>query len=310
MHCGVVRATLVLLIIWGMSQLGCAAFGEATARGAVIGSYAGYQELKKEEGVSVDNIVEDPAFREAAHELSKAVVTGAGEGYDEASFDDKADKLVRTMLSAAREESNAAVGQLLDEQGPKIQLIVRQTLATTIRDAGAELRRSATTDGTAAVQAIITAAVEALVGTIDPKKTDAVQGAVQSLTHGLGAGLVAGLRQELERPETQLAVADLSKSAAIGAREGFLPQSKESSAVWTTFAILFGVLFVLSAAALAFYIRKSVMNARTLTVVAQQINKDADQDASVTEMKKRIRERAQRAGVESHLSAFLKDRGM
>jgi hypothetical protein len=306
---------LASLLAWALlaTQLSaCGTIGEATSKGAVIGGYEGYQELKARHGeMALGNVLADPAFRDAARDLTKAAVAGAGEGYDEAQFDKKADTLVRAMLVAAREESNEAVGQLLTEQGPRLQLIVRQTLSTSIKNAGSELRQTAATDGAAAVEAIMDAAIESLVRELGPENTGAMTTAVSSLTKGAGAGLVAGLREELARPETQVAVAELTKSAAEGAREGLLSQNGESKAIWTTAAMLLGVLFLLSVVALVFYIRRSVMSGRALTVVAQQINKEAELgQAPIGDVKKRISERAERAGVEAYLSAFLKDRGM
>ncbi len=304
-------ALLAAIGLFSASLLGCSTFGEATAKGAVLGSYEGYLELKdRHPDLGVDKLLENPAFRTAARDLTKAFVVGAGDGYEEAKFQNKADALVRTMLVAAREEGNEAVGQILTEQGPRLQLVIRQTLSTTIRNAGAELRRTAVTDGAAAVRAIMTAAVESLVLELDSERTAAFRMAMGLLTREVGAGLIAGVREELASPAMQVAVAELSKSAAAGARDGLLPKNEQSRAVWTTVLILLGTFFVLSLLALAFYIRRSILAGRALTVIAQQINQDAGKHPSIAEMKRKISERAKRAGVEPHLSAFLKDRGM
>ena len=65
------------------------------------------------------------------------------------------------------------------------------------------------------------------------------------------------------------------------------------------------VTVVSPVAALVFYIRKSILTGRALTVVAQQINKGEH-----TELKQKIKQKATDRKIEPYLANFLLDRGL
>jgi len=292
----------VLLTLFSLLAVGCAASSLEQpayygARGAVRGTVDQLEQLKGDDKINA-----------AAHDLAQAVVTGAGDGASKLEIDHQIGVLIETVFQVAKAQGNELVTSVIEQQGPRLQQLARQTLTGTIQGAGDQLKKTAETDITQATGSVVTSAVDAFATALASDKVGALKkDLIQTsgaLTENASAGAVRGLRDELGKPETLDVFGALAKRMVADATTG-AKQSIETGAGTHTLEIALGGFLVLTLAALVFYVRKTIITGRALTLVAQQINKGGH-----VELKNAIRAKAEQKKMESFLSMFLLDRGL
>jgi hypothetical protein len=302
-----------LLLVVGLAGCGAAAIEDAAyhgARGGVRGTVDEVRTLPEVQALK--DLAVDVDVTKAARDVAQAVVEGAGDGVKTLELDQQIQILIQAVMSSAKSSGNELVASLLEQQGPRIERLARDTLAGTIQGAGDQLKRTAETDLTRATSAVIGSAVDALVTALEAEKVQQLEaGLIETtgdLTESASAGAVRGLRDELAKQETQAAFGDLSKrvasDAASGLKEG-LGLDAGVSRDWRLVAIGLGVFLLLVAAALVFFIYRSIVTARTLSLVAQRINK-----SGTPELKSDIKKKAEEKKLERFLANFLLDRGL
>lgn len=301
------------MAIFALIALAGAGCGAATiedtayhgARGAVRGSVDELRTLPELQALK--DLKADAKINAAAHDLAEAVVTGAGDGAKKLEIDQQVKVLIQTVMEVAQSQGNQLVASMIDEQGPRIEKLARDTLAGTIEGAGDQLKRTAETDLPGATSAVIDSAVDAFAGAMESEKMGALkQDLVKTsgeVTQNASAGAVRGLREELAKPETLDAFGALAQRVVEGASSG-AKQSVDKSEVRGV-VIALGSVLALTVAALIFYIRKTVLTTRALTLIAQQINKGGHD-----ELKGAIKQKAEQKKLEAFLSMFLLDRGL
>lgn len=310
---GGLRRGLGLALAAGLAGCGASAIEDTAyhgARGAVRGSVDEIRTLPEVQALK--DLALDVDVTKAARDVAQAVVEGAGDGVKTLELDQQIQILIQAVMNTAKSSGNELVASLLEQQGPRIERLARDTLAGTIQGAGDQLKRTAETDLTRATTAVIGSAVDALVTALEAEKVQQLEaGLIETtgeLTESASAGAVRGLRDELAKQETQAAFGDLSKrvasDAASGLKEG-LGLDTGVSRDWRLVAIGLGVFLVLIAVALVFFIYRSIMTARTLSLIAQRINKTGS-----AELKGDIKKKAEEKKLERFLANFLLDRGL
>jgi len=246
----------------------------------------------------------------AAQNLAKAVVTGVGDGASQMQIDEKVRVLIETVFQAAKAQGNDLLASVIEQQGPRLEILARQTLTGTIQGAGEQLRKSAQTDLSQATDSVITSALDAVGKAVDAQKVDAFKkelvDTTGEVTQAAVTGALTGLRTQLADPDTKAALHDATESATRGALDGARQGLQTAESSWSKpLAIVFGVLLAIALGWLIFYIRKAVLTARALTLIVQQINKGGH-----VELKSAIKSKAEGKRLERFLSGFLLDRGL
>jgi len=269
------------------------------AKGAVHGTIDELSQLKGNTDVNA-----------AAHDLAKAVVTGVGDGASQMEVDQKVKVLIETVFQAAKAQGNDLLASVIEQQGPRLEILARQTLTGTIQGAGEQLRKTAQTDLSVATDSVVTSALDAVGKAVDEQKLEAFKkeliDTTGQLTQNATAGAIKGLTTQLADAETKASIHDATEAATRGALDGAKQGIQTAESSWSKpLAIVFGVLLAAAIAGLIFYIRKAVLTARALTLIVQQINKGGH-----VELKSQIKSKAEGKRLERFLSAFLLDRGL
>jgi hypothetical protein len=269
------------------------------ARGAVRGTMDQLGELKGNTNINA-----------AAHDLAQAVVTGVGDGASQMEIDQKVRVLLDTIFQAAKAQGNDLLASVIEQQGPRLEVLVRQTVTGTIQGAGEQLRKTAQTDLSQATDSVVTSALDAVGKAVDAQKVDAFKkelvDTTGQVTQAAVTGALTGLRTQLADADTKAALHDATESATRGALDGARQGLQTAESSWSKpLAIVFGVLLALAIGGLIFYIRKAVLTSRALTLIVQQINKGGH-----VELKSAIKSKAEGKRLERFLSAFLLDRGL
>jgi hypothetical protein len=281
--------------------------GLHTAKGAVRGAFEGMRELPASS--LLQGIAGDPNLRKAAHDVTESMVLGVGDGVTKASLEQRIDVLATTLLTTARNQGNTALTQIIDEQGPKLKAIVRDTLLDSLSDASAVIQAKAKTDLSEATHALVSEAVRSFAAAIRDEGGAAALGLAAEQISG---GAVRGLRAELANPETVAAIGAISRKVAAEAVAG-AEEKGRSATVWIVLAVVGLSLFTLCAGAFALTLRRYTLASRTLALVSAQINaaERANQDgASIKDLKRSIKTKAESSSLQRFLSAFLVDRGL
>lgn len=308
---GCLAGSVLLCALAGCGAADYRRAGFHTAKGAVGGVVEGLSELPEP---ALARIAGDGRLRRAARELARSVVAGAGDGIDDGRVGDRTQALVQRLFVVAREQGNDAVARVLDEQGPRLQLAVRQTLARSIHDAGAAFRESAETDLAGATDRLVGAAVRSFVLALsadDAKRlrADAV-GLAGELSESAGRGAVRGVARELSTEEARAALADATYRVTEAAVRGVHDGVREDASALAAWAIVEGVLLAITACALALFVRRTRRASLTLAVVAGAINKAERERLDAKRLKAAIGEKARAGGVGVFLDRFLKERGL
>jgi hypothetical protein len=269
------------------------------ARGAVRGTLDQLGTLKGDTNVNA-----------AAHDLAKAVVTGVGDGASQMEIDQKVRVLLDTIFQAAKAQGNDLLASVIEQQGPRLEVLVRQTVTGTIQGAGEQLRKTAQTDLSQATDSVVTSALDAVGKAVDDQKLEAFKkeliDTTGQLTQTATSGAIKGLSTQLADAETKASIHDATEAATRGALDGAKQGLQTAESTWSKpLAIVFGVLLAIAIGGLIFYIRKAVLTARALTLIVQQINKGGH-----VELKSQIKSKAEGKRLERFLSAFLLDRGL
>lgn len=319
-HARLVRGIAASALVFALTGCGAASYEEMglhSAKGAIRGVYEGAKALPEP---LLRDILADKAVRTAAYDLARSMVAGASDGMAAGRLDETTGRVVSAVFAVAREQGNQAVKQLLDEQGPRLQILVSQTLSTSIRQATSTLRESAKSDLSMATNEITGTAVRSLATAL---MSDEARAAQESMATAAGdiaeraaqramEGAVRGLRNELTKEETLLTITTLARAASRGTAEGVKDSLRgdPSQTLWLEVAIILVALLIGCVSALIVYFRRSNTHAHMLAIVAETVNKAERESLDPKEVKKRIREKAERGGVEKELSAFLKARGL
>lgn len=275
------------------------------ARGGVRGAVDEMRTLPELKELA-DGLKDDEKIKAAAHDLAESLVAGAGDGAKQLEIDQQVAVLIKTVFQVAQAQGNELVSSMITQQGPKLEQLARQTLSGTIRDAGAEIKRTAESDLPAATGSVIDSAVIAFADALESEKVAALKKDLietsGKVTENASAGAVRGLREELAKPETLDAVGALAKRVVHDA-------GTEAKSTFDFKPIVVGlvVFLVLAVAALVFVWRQSVKTRHTLSLIVQQIEKGG---ADHAELKQSIRKKAVSRKLDSFLDQFLSDRGL
>jgi hypothetical protein len=215
--------------------------------------------------------------------------------------------MLEMVFRTTNKETNELVKSLIEQQGPRLEQTTHRLLVGALRDANAELRQTTQTELPKATRIVITDAVDSFATAMGDEKVktlrkDLVE-TTGAVTYTASSSAVIGLRDELANPKTVEAIGNLTREVVKSATDG-AKDSVDKKYLWVI-GVPLGVLLLLSVAALVFYIRKSFLTSRALTVVAQQINKGEH-----TELKQRIKSKATERQIEPYLANFLADRGL
>jgi hypothetical protein len=313
--------TLGVIVLLCMAALGCGAagyeeVGRFGAKGAVEGTLEGFRAIPRSD---FDGFMKDLALRQAAHDLAKSMVIGASDGLTDQRVDEKTKALVDSLLVSAKQRANETVKQLIDEQGPALQLSIKQTLTaslyTAIYDAGTSLGNNATAEVPQVTDNLVLAAVRSLDRALSSPEADdvgkQVRGSAGALAESVGAGAVRGIRNELMQEDTKKAIAALTQEATkqIVTDVGSALRPSSSS-VWIASTFVAGALLLLCGLGLVLFVRRSLLTARALETVAEVINKHEKAPLDAKTMKHTIQQKAALGGVGTFLHTFLKDRGL
>ena len=152
----------VVLLGWLAGCLGVERGAQRAGRGGAVGIAQGLAEIDPALRRRLHEIyLGDAKIQRAAQDLTRAVVTGAAEGLQQAQMDELTRRALHTLFTALRSEGQEALAELARTSGPALQRSLRGAISTTILDAGAALRQSATRDLAPAAQVLVRAVVDA-----------------------------------------------------------------------------------------------------------------------------------------------------
>jgi hypothetical protein len=267
------------------------------AKGAVLGTYEGVRALPT--APIVAGLVEDPSIRKAAHDVIESMVLGARDGADQVAIDRRVQALVATILVTAGEKGDAALGQILEDQGPRLSAVVHDTLTRSLSDAGIVFRNQSETNLSEATRALVKAAVGSFAEAV--RGEDGAAAALGLSSEKIAEGAVRGLRNELGSEETAAVVSALAKRAVRDADA----EIGASRTLWIVISVVGLTLLAIAGAALALILRRYTLASRTLSLVAASINQ-----AEHKGLKQSIKAKAENAKLQAFLSGFLHDRGL
>ena len=271
-----------------------------------------------------DTLTEDMHLREAIAEAAQAAARGVGRGLSEAQLDALVVSIVTASLDAAARRVDQSLAPALAANADRLRVGLRRALRQILKDTRYSLRSAVHDDLRPAlkqVSAEITAVmVDTIAAALAGSLTESLQrGITQHLTPAVGElsrtaareaviGVMEGLRtvedsQELARGIGVLARI-VSRESAVGFREGIGPDAASWNMSLAVAATLAGIVFLLIVLFFVSLIRRYRASTRTLTVLAERINEEADPKA----LKRRIQEAAVKEGVETWLNDFLRRR--
>jgi hypothetical protein len=273
---GLGAALVMLCALAGCGAAGYEDAGRFTVRGATRGAFEGLEQLPKP---LLKNLVDDAGVADAAREVARAGLVGVGEGVRQADLDGSALRFADALIADARGQGNALVGQILDEQGPRLRVLIAGTAGATVREATRSLEGTVEGDFPRLSRRVVDAAVAALVDALEGEAGQRLQRDAQraggDMSAALAGGAVRGARRELADPETAQMVRDLGEAIGGGVAKGVsedVLQSGDTRGLWMGAAVACGVLLLVCAGVLAMYLRMHAALTRSLAVVAASIH--------------------------------------
>lgn len=285
------------------------------SREAVYGTTEGLANLPPERATQVRAaLLRDLDVNAIARELAKATVEGGLDAITETKLEKATRALVTALVAALREQ----LGPVMDGLEPRFQEVLRRSVTTALAAAMGVLRAGVDRDLERWTHALVQTSVETLFATLQRSevlRADKVGPWAERIAHDAAQGAMAGAVAELKKDFTSADLRAYLRESGVGLTEGLrdglnqnFPTRLEST--------LIGVTVVLGAIAVALIVAARVLwrelkvGRKTLAVVAAQINQAPTDDESRRELKRAIRESAEKNQVQGWLSTFLKDRGL
>lgn len=285
------------------------------SREAVYGTTEGIANLPPGRAAEVRAaLLRDLDVNAVARELAKATVEGGLDAITEAQLEKATRALVTALVATLREQ----LGPVMDGLEPRFQEMLRRSVTTALAAAMGVLRAGVDRDLERWTRALVQTSVETLFATLQRSevlRADKVGPWAERIAHDAARGAMAGAAEELKKDFTSADLRAYLRESGVGLTEGLrdglnqnFPTRLEST--------LIGVTVVLGAIAVALIVAARVLwrelkvGRKTLAVVASQINHAPADGESRRELKRAIRESAEKNQVQGWLSTFLKDRGL
>ncbi len=314
--------------------LGCSGAVRDSAREAGAGGVEGmYDGLRK---ISAD----EAAFSRTIETVTRAVIAGSQSGMAQLDLDALTERVVAAVSASLARHGRAELLPLVQDFSRTLRQELAAAIDQSLRQAGRSLRAAVEADLARAVGDITRAAVDGLSSGVQAAVDGPLSGLgakllgddlrerASRLTHDVTAAAVDGAMQALDDAlQNRLAKSvgaflDAALAERLGERgsklgiqafETLKAHFKDEAAAGVTaleVALVSGgsgtlLLLILAVVALVMVIRRNRANAKALTVVAENINHLGN-----TELKRSIQAAAERNGIQSWLSDFLKSRGL
>jgi len=255
-------------------------------------------------------LVEDDTLRRAARDVTEAAVHSLEAGLASPEIRKQIDAVVVQAMESLAREGNEAVRQLLKAAEPDLKEALRKTVTESVASATSKLREGLERDVTPATERLaqhtaeqlITSLVAGLEGPLQQRLLTAGREMSKALIKGLAQGLDDPVNQSSFGSLTQLMMLQAVRGAKQGVQEG-LPDERRVVLI-ASIVVLTALLF-LSATGLSFVWWRYHQSAKSLTIMAENINQH-EADA----LKTAIQKSAQENYVGPWLSSFLKRRGL
>jgi hypothetical protein len=308
------RASLVLrvlLLAMGISAAGgCAGpafrLGRVGAQGAIQGAEDSEEALRR---VLRQSLLRDDLLDRVAERF----VQGALSGMDGPEVRARAALLSKALLEELRGQGDAALEHTLKQAGKQLEETLDAVSVRALGRADAALKELLHKDLVEATQVLLRKNAETLARALAAELQGTLGESLRQTSGQLARVIVAEAASSLRAPETRVAARDFlrdaTREAVLGAGDG-LRQGLQGSPLQTALAaglVGLGLLLLLCAGALWFFIRQYLLSARALAVIAQKINESG---AEAGALKQAIRQGAARSKVDDWLSDFLKRRGL
>ena len=323
-------AALALLLAAGLG--GCVTqeyvrgIGHHAAKGAMGGVADGIPEIEEPLRQTLHRaLVEDETLRRAARDMTETAVKSLEAGLASAEMRKQIDDLVTQAFESTRRNGDEAIRRLIQTAGPELSNAMQRVIQAAepelkealrraategLESASAKLRERIERDLTPATERLarrtgeqfIAALVAGLEGPLNKRLVEAGQDMSKSLIKGMAVGFNEPSNQESFGTLTQV----MSLQAVRGARQGMtegLPDQRQVALVASI--VVLAALLLLSAAALSFIWWRYHQSAKSLTIMAENINLHESE-----ELKAAIQQSAHDNYVGPWLSSFLKRRGL
>jgi vacuolar-type H+-ATPase subunit E/Vma4 len=300
--------------------------GRQAATGALDAVEAGMPRIEEPLRQALHRaLVDDDTLRRAARDMTETAIGGLEAGLASPEIRIQIDDLVSQAAGSLTRNASESVRRLMETSEPELRETLRRLIVSAELEWREALRRTAVdnVDSVAArlrerIEREVTPATErlarrtgeellaALVIGLEGPLRDRLQVAGREMSKSLIQGMALGLNEPTNQDSfgglTQL----MSLQAVRGARQGIsegLPSDRQMALVASI--VVLGALLLLSAVGLSLYWWRYQQSAKSLTIIAENINQ-----AEADELKAAIQRSAQANYVGPWLSSFLKRRGL
>jgi vacuolar-type H+-ATPase subunit E/Vma4 len=323
-------AALALLLVAGLG--GCVTqeyvrgLAHGAAKGAMGGVADGIPAIEEPLRQTLRRaLVEDETLRRAARDMTETAVKGLEAGLASAEMRKQIDDLVTQAFESTRRNGDETIRRLIQTTGPELSDAMRRVIQTAepelkealrraaaegLESASAKLREGIERDLTPATERLaartgeqlIASLVAGLEGPLNKRLVEAGQDMSKSLIKGMAIGFSEPGNQDSFGTLTHV----MSLQAMRGARQGMtegLPDQRQVALVASI--VVLAALLLLAAASLSFLWWRYHQSAKSLTIMAENINLHESE-----ELKAAIQQSAHDNYVGPWLSSFLKRRGL
>ncbi len=319
-------ALLVVVLTGCASQDLVRGFGRQAARGAVEGVGDALPTIQEPLRQTLRRaLVEDDTLRQAAKDMAETTVRSIEVGLASPEIRRQIDDLLTQSMESLSKNGSEALRRLIRESEPEVKESLRRLVLAAEPELKAVLQRAATesidrltarlrdrieADVIPATERLakrtgeqfIVSLVAGLEGPLQQRLLVAGEEMSKALIRGAGQGMDDPTNQERFGGLTQL----ITLQAVRGARQGLnesLPDQRQVALIASI--VVLAALLVLSATGLSFLWWRYHQSAKTLTIIAENIN---EHDAEP--LKAAIQKDAHDNYVGPWLSSFLKRRGL